>query len=280
MNGTQVIESRNSNATGHPIEFRDVSIRFGSFLAVSNVSLKINPGEFVCLIGPSGCGKSTLLNAAAGFLVKREDDDVIAGEVLVNDALVRKPDVSRGVVFQNSGALFPWLTVRQNVGYGPKIKGMRGQALKDLVDQYIDLVGLRHAADRYPWQLSGGMQQRVQLARVLANQPQVIFMDEPLGALDAQTRAVLQIEIERLWLETRCTVMFITHDLDEALKLADRVVIMTSGPSAGIKSIYQIDEPRPRDETAPAYVELRKRLWSDISEEVLKTLNMQKGLTE
>jgi NitT/TauT family transport system ATP-binding protein len=120
------------------------------------------------------------------------------------------------------------------------------------------------------------MQQRVQLARVLANQPQVVFMDEPLGALDAQTRAVLQTEIERLWLETRCTIMFITHDLDEALKLADRVVTMNAGPAAGIKSIYKIDQPRPRDETEPSYVKLRKRLWSDISEEVMKTLNMQK----
>jgi len=276
MNGTQGIGSVIPNTAGHSIEFRNVSIRFGSFLAVSDVSLKIDPGEFVCVIGPSGCGKSTLLNAAAGFLVKCEDDDVVGGDVLVNDAVVQKPDVSRGVVFQNSGALFPWLTVRQNVGYGPKLKGMRGPALKSLVEQYIDLVGLSHAADRYPWQLSGGMQQRVQLARVLANQPQVVFMDEPLGALDAQTRAVLQTEIERLWLETRCTIMFITHDLDEALKLADRVVTMNSGPAAGIKSIYKIDQPRPRDETAPGYVELRKRLWSDISEEVLKTLNMQK----
>ncbi len=276
MSGTQGIGSVIPDTTGHSIEFRQVSIRFGPFLAVSDVSLKIDPGEFVCVIGPSGCGKSTLLNAAAGFLVKREDDDVVGGDVLVNGAVVRKPDVSRGVVFQNSGALFPWLTVRQNVGYGPKLKGVRGPALKSLVEQYIDLVGLSHAADRYPWQLSGGMQQRVQLARVLANQPQVVFMDEPLGALDAQTRAVLQTEIERLWLETRCTIMFITHDLDEALKLADRVVTMNSGPAAGIKSIYKIDQPRPRDETAPSYVELRKRLWSDISEEVLKTLNMQK----
>lgn len=276
MNGTQGIGTVNPNTTGHSIEFRHVSIRFQSFLAVSDVSLKIDPGEFVCVIGPSGCGKSTLLNAAAGFLVKREGDDVVAGDVLVNDAVVQKPDVSRGVVFQNSGALFPWLTVRQNVGYGPKLKGVRGPALKSLVEQYIDLVGLNHAADRYPWQLSGGMQQRVQLARVLANQPQVVFMDEPLGALDAQTRAVLQTEIERLWLETRCTIMFITHDLDEALKLADRVVTMNAGPAAGIKSIYKIDQPRPRDETAPSYVKLRKRLWNDISEEVMKTLNMQK----
>ena len=278
MKGTQETGAIVSSAAGHSIEFQQVSIRFGSFLAVSDVSLKIDPGEFVCLVGPSGCGKSTLLNAAAGFLVKRPDDDVITGEVLVNNLRVQKPDVSRGVVFQNSGALFPWLTVRQNVAYGPKLKGLRGPALKSLVEQYIELVGLSHAADRYPWQLSGGMQQRVQLARVLANQPQVIFMDEPLGALDAQTRAVLQAEIERLWLETRCTVMFITHDLDEALKLADRVVIMGSGPAAGIKSIYKIDQPRPRDETAPDYIDLRKRLWADISEEVMKTLKMQKGL--
>lgn len=269
--------SRTPDTAGLSVEFRDVSIRFGPFLAVANVSLKIEPGEFVCLVGPSGCGKSTLLNVAAGFLaVNRDAGAEIEGEVLVDGVPVRKPDVSRGVVFQSSGALFPWLSVRQNVEYGPRLQGIRGRRLRELSDQYIELVGLGSAAERFPGQLSGGMQQRVQLARVLANQPRVVFMDEPLGALDAQTRAVLQGEIERLWLETGSTVVFVTHDLDEAIKLADRIVIMTAGPAAGIKSVHKTTQTRPRDDTEPYHVELRKKLWNDISDEVLKTLKMQK----
>ena len=265
-------------AKGQSVEFRDLSIRFGSFLAVSNISLRIPPGEFVCVFGPSGCGKTTPLDAAAGFLGSSNDGNgVLDGGVLVDDIPVRKPDISRGVVFQSSSALFPWLTVRQNVAYGPRIRGIRGHQLRELTERYIELVGLGPAAGRFPGQLSGGMQQRVQLARVLANQPQVVFMDEPLGALDAQTRAVLQGEIERLWLKTQCTVMFITHDLDEAIKLADRIVIMSAGPGAGIKSIYKMNQSRPRDASEPFYVELRKRLWNDISEEVMKTLKIQKG---
>lgn len=276
MSALQAVTASGS-AAGHSIEFRNVSIRFNSFDAVSGVSLRIQPGEFVCLIGPSGCGKSTLLSAAAGFLGGRGDaPGAVEGEVLVNGERVRGPDISRGVVFQSSEALFPWRTVRENVAFGPRIRGIRGSELRDLVDYYIALVGLDHAADRFPSQLSGGMRQRVQLARVLANQPRVILMDEPLGALDAQTRSVMQREIERLWQETRCTMVFVTHDLDEAIKLGDRVVTMTAGPAAGIKSVYDINLERPRDETTPAAIELHRTLRDDVAEEVLKTLRSQR----
>jgi NitT/TauT family transport system ATP-binding protein len=261
---------------GHSIEFRNVSIRFNSFLAVSGVTLRVEPGEFVCLIGPSGCGKSTLLSAAAGFLSGRgEAPGAVDGELLVGGAPVRGPDVSRGVVFQSSETLFPWRTVRENVEFGPRIRGIRGARLRALTDHYIALVGLEHAADRFPSQLSGGMRQRVQLARVLVNEPKVVLMDEPLGALDAQTRSLMQQEIERLWQETQSTFIFVTHDLDEAIKLGDRVVTMTAGPNAGIKAIYKIDLERPRDETSHAAIELHRALRDDVSVEVLKTLKAQ-----
>ncbi|HEX7381155.1 MAG TPA: ATP-binding cassette domain-containing protein, partial [Nevskiaceae bacterium] len=163
----------------------------------------------------------------------------------------------------------------QNVAFGPRIRGIRGARLRELTDYYIALVGLEHAAERYPGQLSGGMRQRVQLARVLANQPPVILMDEPLGALDAQTRAVMQREIERLWLEARATVVFVTHDLDEAIKLGDRIVTMTAGPEARIKRIYDVTLDRPRDETMPGAISLHRDLREDIAVEVSKTLGRQ-----
>jgi len=261
---------------GYSIEFRNVSIRFNSFLAVSGATLRVEPGEFLCLIGPSGCGKSTLLSAAAGFLSGRGDaPGAVEGEVLVNGEPVRGPDVSRGVVFQSSESLFPWRTVRENVEFGPRIRGIRGAQLRTLTDHYIALVGLEHAADRFPSQLSGGMRQRVQLARVLVNEPKVVLMDEPLGALDAQTRSLMQQEIERLWQETQSTIIFVTHDLDEAIRLGDRVLTMTAGPGAGIKNVYKVDLERPRDETTPPAIELHRALKDDVAVEVLKTLKAQ-----
>lgn len=265
-----------NDIAGHSIEFRNVSIRFNSFLAASGITLRVEPGEFLCLIGPSGCGKSTLLSAAAGFLSGFSDTPgAVDGELLVNGMPIRGPDVSRGVIFQSSDSLFPWRTVRENVEFGPRIRGIRGDQLRSLTDHYIALVGLEHAADRFPSQLSGGMRQRVQLARVLVNEPKVVLMDEPLGALDAQTRSLMQREIERLWQETRSTIIFVTHDLDEAIKLGDRVVTMTAGPAARIKTVYNVDIERPRDETAPAVIELHRALRDDVTVEVLKTLNAQ-----
>ncbi|MCX5554741.1 ABC transporter ATP-binding protein [Streptomyces sp. NBC_00038] len=246
-----------------------VGIRFGSFEAVRDISLDIAAGEFLCLLGPSGCGKSTLLSAMAGFTA------VDTGGLTVGGAPVTGPDPDLGMVFQSSEALFDWMTVRQNVMFGPRMRGRSRAVQAQLADEYLGLVGLRHCADRFPGQLSGGMRQRVQIARVLANEPDVVLMDEPFGALDAQTRQVMQEETDRIWRASGCTVVFVTHDIDEAILLADRIAVMTAGPAASIKSVYPVDLPRPREESDPAAVELRRALRQDIGEEVRKALRDQ-----
>ncbi len=248
---------------------RDVRVTFGETDAVLGASFDIASGEFVCLLGPSGCGKSTLLNVVAGFVEAAE------GEALVDGQPVRGPDVSRGMVFQSSEALFPWLRVRENVAFGPRMRRVPRERRKEIVERYLALVGLGHAADRFPPQLSGGMQQRVQIARVLANEPTVVLMDEPFGALDAQTREVMQHELDRIWQETHPTILFVTHDINEAVRLGDRVITMTAGPAARIKSEYRIDLPRPRDETSSEAIELHRTLRSDIAVEVSKTLRAE-----
>ncbi|MFV2103504.1 ABC transporter ATP-binding protein [Micromonospora sp. LOL_024] len=255
--------------SGSPVSVRDVDIRFDDFVAVRQANLDIDGGEFVCLLGPSGCGKSTLLNAIAGF-VKPVD-----GEVTCAGVRVTGPDVSRGVVFQSAEALFPWLTVRQNVDFGPRMRGVGRAQRATAVDRYLTMVGLSHSADRFPGQLSGGMRQRAQLARVLANEPSVVLMDEPFGALDAQTRLVMQVELDRIWRETGATIVFVTHDISEAILLGDRIVTMTAGPSAAIKNVYPCDLPRPRDLTDPASAALFRRLREDIGAEVARTLRAQ-----
>ncbi|MGW6403708.1 ABC transporter ATP-binding protein [Streptomyces sp. NPDC055134] len=246
-----------------------VGIRFGSFQAVSGINLDIKTGEFLCLLGPSGCGKSTLLSAMAGFVPVSE------GALTADAVPITAPDPELGMVFQSSEALFDWLTVSQNVAFGPRMRGRSRAEQACLVEEFLSLVGLRHCADRFPDQLSGGMRQRVQIARVLANEPSVILMDEPFGALDAQTRQVLQRETDRIWRTSGCTVVFVTHDIDEAILLADRIAVMTAGPAASIKSVYEVDLDRPRDETDPAAVELRRALRQDIAEEVRKAMRDQ-----
>jgi NitT/TauT family transport system ATP-binding protein len=251
------------------VSLRDVSILFGGFTAVQEISLDVAPGEFVCLLGPSGCGKSTILNAVAGFI------GAARGEVLVDERPVRGPDVSRGMVFQSTEALFPWLRVRDNVAFGPRMRHLPRSRTAELIGHYIELVGLSPFADRLPHELSGGMRQRVQIARVLANEPSVVLMDEPFGALDAQTREVMQHELERIWREARPTILFVTHDINEAILLGDRIATMTAGPAGRIKTIYAVDLPRPRDEIDPAVVELHRKLRDDISVEVTKTMRAQ-----
>ncbi|MDG4766052.1 ABC transporter ATP-binding protein [Solwaraspora sp. WMMD406] len=256
-------------AGGSRVQVVDVDIRFDDFCAVEGASLDIAAGEFVCLLGPSGCGKSTLLNAIAGFVRPA------AGQVTCADAPVTGPDVDRGVVFQSAEALFPWLTVRQNVAFGPKMRGVSRTHRAQIADRYLTMVGLSHSGDRFPGQLSGGMRQRAQLARVLANEPSVVLMDEPFGALDAQTRLVMQTELDRIWRATRSTILFVTHDIGEAILLADRIVTMTAGPAARIKQVYPVDLPRPRDLTDPAAAGLFRRLRADIGAEVARTLRAQ-----
>ena len=190
--------------------------------ALEDISLSVAPGEFVSVVGPSGCGKTTLLNVIAGFLPES------GGSIRVDGRPISGPGPDRGVVFQ-SFALFPWKTVLDNVGFGPKMRGVGREARDAIAMEYLQLAGLAHAADRYPTELSGGMQQRVGVVRALANEPDVLLMDEPFASVDAQTRLTLQEELIRIWLDRRTTVLFITHDVPEAVFLANRVVVLSKG---------------------------------------------------
>jgi NitT/TauT family transport system ATP-binding protein len=204
--------------------------------AVRGISLEVREGEFVAIVGPSGCGKSTVLNLIAGFIPPS------AGDILVDDRPVRGPGPDRGVVFQ-SFALFPCKTVLDNVAFGPKMRGVGKAEREAIARDFLGLAGLSHAADRYPNELSGGMQQRVGVARALANEPDVLLMDEPFASVDAQTRMTLQEELTRIWQERRPTIIFITHDVGEAVFLANRVVVLSAGR---ILDEVAIDLPRPR----------------------------------
>jgi NitT/TauT family transport system ATP-binding protein len=204
--------------------------------AVRDVSLEVEQGDFVCIVGPSGCGKSTILNMVAGFLPPS------GGEILVGGRTVSGPGPDRGVVFQ-SFALFPWKTVLENVAFGPKMRGIGKAEREEIAREYLGLTGLAHAAERYPNELSGGMQQRVGVARALANNPDILLMDEPFASVDAQTRMTLQEELTRIWQERRPTIIFITHDVGEAVFLANRVVVLSKGQ---ILDDVEIDLPRPR----------------------------------
>jgi NitT/TauT family transport system ATP-binding protein len=224
----------------------------GEILALDGLWLSIEPREFVTLLGPSGCGKSTLLNLLAGF----EKPD--AGDALLDGRAIEHPGPDRGVVFQEY-ALFPWLTVQQNVEYGLRKKGLSAREATGIANGYLALVGLAGFHRKYPHELSGGMRQRVALIRVLAMDPEILLMDEPFAAVDAQTRAILQEELQRLWSQTRKTVVFITHSVDEAIYLADRVVVMTARPGR-VKEIVPIQLPRPRDPTADRFNDYRRQI--------------------
>jgi NitT/TauT family transport system ATP-binding protein len=220
--------------------------------AVEGVSLSVAQGEFVSIVGPSGCGKTTLLNIIAGFLPPTR------GEVLLNGRRVQGPGPDRGVVFQ-SFALFPWKTVLDNVAFGLKMRGVPRAERERVAREYIALVGLAGSEDRYPHELSGGMQQRVGVARVLANHPEVMLMDEPFASVDAQTRMTLQEELTRIWEAKRPTVLFVTHDVDEAVFLANRVIVLTARP-ARVREVVPVDLPRPRSWTALVEDAAYKRL--------------------
>jgi NitT/TauT family transport system ATP-binding protein len=232
------------------------------FRALLDVDLTVQRGEFVSLIGPSGCGKTTLLKIIDGLIPYDE------GELIVHGEPVRGPGRDRAVVFQNF-ALLPWLRVRENIGFGLKLQHVDQKVVDATVDDLIRMVGLEGFEDRYPRQLSGGMQQRVGLARALAVDPAILLMDEPFGALDAQTRNILQADLLDIWERTRKTVIFVTHAMDEAVFLSDRVVIMGAKPGR-VHEIIDIDLPRPRtDETRvdPRYIELSAYVW-----DVLRTM--------
>jgi NitT/TauT family transport system ATP-binding protein len=233
--------------------------------AIDRFSLSVSEGEFVAIVGPSGCGKSTFLHILGGF----EPHD--GGTILLNGAPVKGPGPDRGMLFQEF-ALYPWRSVIGNVAWGLEVQGKPKAERIAIAERYLKLVGLSTFRDAYPAELSGGMKQRVALARVLAFEPRILLMDEPFGALDAQTRELMQEELNAIWQQTRNTVLFVTHDIDEAIYLADRVVVFTARPGR-IKDEIQIDLERPRRadvRKSAAYMGYRNRVWDSLRDEVLK----------
>ncbi|HZR97916.1 MAG TPA: ABC transporter ATP-binding protein [Chloroflexota bacterium] len=235
-------------------------------LAVDRLNLQIHEGEFLAICGPSGCGKTTFLNAVDGLL------PINGGEIRLDNRLITKPGHDRAMVFQHA-SLLPWRTVFKNVAYGLELRGAMNKEAKERVQRYVSLVGLEGFEEAYPHELSGGMQQRANLARALAADPEILLMDEPFAALDAQTREFMQQELLKVWNATRKTVLFITHQIDEAIFLADRVVVMSARPGR-IKAIFDIDIPRPRTlhvKREPVFLKYLDEIWTLIEEEVRKS---------
>jgi ABC-type nitrate/sulfonate/bicarbonate transport system ATPase subunit len=221
---------------------------------LNDINLEVADGEFVCLLGPSGCGKTTLLNAMAGFL------SPTSGEIRVSGEVVRKPDPRRIFVFQERG-VFPWLTVEGNIGFG--LSTLPRAEREKRIAYYVKMVGLEGFEKTYPQELSGGMKQRLEVARALAVNPDMLLLDEPFGALDSITRLIMRGELLRIWEAERKTIVFVTHDIDEAVQLADRVVVMSARP-ATIQQIVDIDIAHPRDISSPRYLQLRDGIFQQI----------------
>ena len=239
--------------------------RNGPVVALNGANLEIQDNEFICVVGPSGCGKSTLLNILAGLL------EPTSGEILVDGKPVEGTSVDRGVVFQQY-ALFPWLTVKKNVEFGLKLQKKSKEECEAIAMKYIKMVGLEKFTNSYPKELSGGMKQRVAIARAYAVNPSLLLMDEPFGALDAQTRTQLQTELLKTWEEEKKTCFFITHDVEEAILLASRVVVMSARPGR-IKEVIDIDIPYPRDQESkmlPRFTELKNYIWNMVYKEYLE----------
>jgi NitT/TauT family transport system ATP-binding protein len=227
----------------------------GMVKALDGASLNISKGEFVCLLGPSGCGKTTLLNLIAGF------EKPASGQIKINGKEVKEPSIKNVTIFQNYG-LLPWRTVQGNVELGLESQGYDKKTIKRIAKEHIELVGLKDFREDHPHQLSGGMQQRVAIARALAVDPDIMFMDEPFGALDAMTRMKMQDEISSIWEKKKKTILFVTHDIDESVFLADRIVIMTPYPGK-IKSIINVPLTRKRDRTHADYLAIRDKVFAE-----------------
>ena len=240
---------------GPIIQLRSLRMNFPGKTApiavLENIDLEVFRGEFVCIVGPSGCGKSTLLNIVAGFFKPT------SGEVLINGTQVSGPDPQRIFVFQENG-VFPWLTVEQNIGFG--LAQLSPQEKAPIIQRYVDMVGLTKFEKLYPRELSGGMRQRVEIARALAANPDIIYMDEPFGALDFITRLKMRADLTRIWQEERKTILFVTHDIEESVQLADRVIILSPRPGKILRDLT-IDLPRPRDLDSSAYLETRDEIF-------------------
>jgi NitT/TauT family transport system ATP-binding protein len=255
--------------TGAHVKFSNVSKRFRTpkgdwYQAIKDLDFEIKPGEFVSLVGPTGCGKSTALTLVAGL------EFPSLGTVQVDQVQVKDIDTSTGFVFQHD-ATFPWMNVANNVAAGPRFRGLPDVEIKSLVQKWIAKVGLTGFEKHFPHQLSGGMRKRVALAQSLINEPRLLLLDEPFSALDVQTRAIMTEELMQLWEQTGSTVMFVTHDLEEAIALSDRVLVMTAGPGS-IKANFKIDLPRPRKARdirfSPEFIKIYQELWEVLREEV------------
>jgi ABC-type nitrate/sulfonate/bicarbonate transport system ATPase subunit len=236
------------------VVFRQIGMSFGSVQVLDDITLEVRTGEFVCILGPSGCGKSTLLNIVGGFLVPS------LGSVAIDGEAVTGPDPRRIFVFQERG-VFPWLTVEGNIGFG--LFRETPQEKRDRIAHYVQLVGLRGFEQSYPRELSGGMKQRLEVARALAVDPDVLYLDEPFGALDSITRLQMRRELLRIWQAERKTILFVTHDIEESVQLADRVVVLSARPGR-VQRIVDVNIPHPRDLSDPRYIALRDQIFGEI----------------
>ena len=237
------------------LQILDLKKKYGREYVLDNVNLSIKEGEFHVFLGKSGCGKSTLLNIIAGFL------DYNSGELLVNGKAIRGAGADRGVVFQNADlALFPWLTVYKNIEYGLRMQHVNRKKAAEIVRKNIELVGLKGHEDKYPSELSGGMKQRVQIARSLAGNPDILIMDEPFGALDAQKRRGLQNQLIRIWRDTGKTILFVTHDINEAVYLGQKISVFSAPPESSIIDTVTVQADYPRNEETREFIELTRRV--------------------
>ena len=236
--------------------------RTGAWEAVRDFNLSLDEGEFFCLLGTSGCGKTTVLNMVAGF------EAPTSGRILLDGQPVTRPGADRGVVFQGHDSLYEWLTALDNIGFGPRLRGLPRAERRATAERFLRMVGLAGQGAKQPSELSGGMKQRIQIARALANDPRILLMDEPFGALDAMTRAVLQGELSRIWAETRKTVLFITHDIEEAVALGTRVGVMRRGPGGTLKAVVPVDLPFPRERTSDGFMKAFREVHALIHEEI------------
>ena len=254
------------------VSFHDVGKTYRSlhgvdYPAIEHFSVDIEVGEFFCLLGPSGCGKTTILKMLAGF------EAPTAGRILMDGREVTGASRDRGVVFQGDDSLYGWLTAVENVEFGLRMRHVHRAERRARAMRYLELVGLRGQEQKYPAELSGGMKQRIQIARVLANEPKMLLMDEPFAALDAQTRALMQVELANIWRATRTTVLFITHDIDEAVTLGKRIGVMRAGPRSQVKGVVEVSLNGARSRTDDAFLRYYKEVYEMIRDEVAKSLS-------
>jgi NitT/TauT family transport system ATP-binding protein len=256
------------------LELQGVTVLYGGFTAVEDVTFEVPDGQFVAVVGPTGCGKSSLLNLVAGLLAPA------GGTVRTGGRPVTTVNRDCGYMFQMD-ALLPWKSALDNVLLGPLLRGMPKAEARNLAGQWLARVGLAGFEDRYPHQLSGGQRKRVAMAQVLVNHPPILLMDEPFSALDVQTRALMEQELLGLWQEQRATVLFVTHDLEEAIALSDRVLLLTAGPRSHLKADHAVDLPRPRNVVEarfmPGFSNIYERVWSGLREEVMASYGRQRA---